>query len=206
MNADEDPGLKRLEIKKYANRRYYDTTHSRHLTLEEIRALVQKGHDIRVVDAKTSTDITAQVLTQIILELETPKLDSFPVSLLLRLIRVNDSMVKDFIEKYFNQAFQTFLDYQKRYEAQLRQAHGLPAPFPDLPDWTKSMFNPFAAMTGAPTPDASPGAEDTKTLLTMIQDLQKEIAALKPSHRKRPAPRKKPRATPAKPRSSRRKS
>src|SRR6266852_910970 len=53
---------KRLEIKKYPNRRYYDATHSRHLTLDEIRALVQQGYDIRVIDARTSADITAQVL------------------------------------------------------------------------------------------------------------------------------------------------
>src|SRR5262245_3068307 len=93
---------KRLEIKKYPNRRYYDATHSRHLTLEEIRSLIQQGYDIRVTDAKTSADITAQVLTQIILELDTPKLDSLPVALLVRLIRVNDQLVKIFIEQYFN--------------------------------------------------------------------------------------------------------
>ena len=179
--------LKRLEIKKYANRRYYDTTHSRHLTLEEIRALIQKGHDIRVVDARTSADITPQVLTQIILELETPKLDSFPVSLLLRVIRVNDTVVKDFIEKYFNQAFQTFVDYQKTFEEQLRKTHGLPSGLPGFPDWPQSMFNPFAATPSSP-PEPSPenppapsrpSSEDTKAMLAMIQDLRNEIAGLK---------------------------
>jgi len=92
------PG-KHLEIKKYANRRYYDATHSRHLTLDEIQTLIQQGFDLKVVDAKTSADITAQVLTQIILELDTSKLDSLPVPLLVRIIRMNDQLVKDFVEK-----------------------------------------------------------------------------------------------------------
>src|SRR5215831_16998978 len=111
---------KLLEIKKYPNRRYYDATHSQHLTLDEIRDLIQQGYDIRVVDAKTSADITAQVLTQLILELDTPKLDSLPVPLLVRIIRVNDQLVKDFIEKYFNQALKSFLDYQQQVEDQIR--------------------------------------------------------------------------------------
>ena len=79
MAATPDAAAGRLEIKKYPNRRYYDATHSRHLTLDEIRTLVQQGYDLRVVDARTSADITAQVLTQIILELDTPKVDSLPV-------------------------------------------------------------------------------------------------------------------------------
>src|ERR1041385_1848793 len=122
-----DPEPKHLEIRKYPNRRYYDTTRSRHLTLDEIRSLIRDGYDLRVTDSKTSVDITAQVLTQIILELDTQKLDSFPVPLLVRVIRVNDQLVKDFIEKYFNQALQSFLHYQQRFEEQIRQAHGLPS-------------------------------------------------------------------------------
>src|ERR1044072_23555 len=121
---------KKLEVKKYPNRRYYDATHSRHLTLDEIRSLIQQGYDITVTDAKTGDDITAQLLTQIILELETAKLDSFPVPLLVRLIRMNDQVVKDFIETYFNKALHSFLDYQKQIEQQIRHAHGLPTSFP----------------------------------------------------------------------------
>ncbi len=164
--AQVEPGQpKRLEIKKYANRRYYDATHSRHLTLEEIRGLIQQGYDIRVVDAKTSADITAQVLTHIILELETPKLDSLPVPLLVRLIRMNDQLVKDFIEKYFNQALKSFLDYQNQIEEQFRRAHGLPSVFPSVTAWTKAMLQPFANAFGtAPaTPPPEPPAAEVQT-------------------------------------------
>src|SRR5204863_9007836 len=118
---------------------------SRHLTLEEIRSLIQQGYDIQVKDAKTSADITGQVLTQIILELDTPKLDSLPIPLLVRLIRMNDDLVKDFIEKYFNQALRSFLDYQQRLEEQIRQTHGLPAVFPSVSAWTKAVLQPFTS-------------------------------------------------------------
>src|SRR5512138_3424351 len=150
---NSEPTAKRLEIKKYPNRRYYDATHSRHLTLEEIRNMVQQGYDLRVIDARTSADITAQVLTQIILELDTPKLDSLPVPLLVRLIRMNDALVKDFIDKYFNQALQSFLDYQRQVEEQIRRAHGLPSVFPSVSAWTQAMWQPLAhALAGQPPP------------------------------------------------------
>jgi len=181
-----DPGqYKILEIKKYSNRRYYDATHSRHLTLEEIRSLIQGGYDIRVIDAKTSSDITAQVLTQIILEFDTPKLDSLPVPLLIRIIRMNDQLVKDFIEKYFNQALKSFFDYQKQVEEQIRQTHGLPPVFPSVSAWTKAMLEPFSAVFSGSTAtkpaesQAEPASGKEEDLRTLVRQLQKEVASLK---------------------------
>ena len=181
----EESRDKILEIKKYPNRRYYDATHSRHLTLEEIRSLIQQGYDIRVIDAKTSADITAQVLTQIILELDTPKLDSLPVPLLVRLIRMNDQLVKDFIEKYFNQALKSFFDYQKKLEEQIRQTHGLPPVFPSVSAWTKAMLEPFSAVfSGAPEAKTTqsqqpPPSGKGEDLHKLVRELQKEVASLK---------------------------
>src|SRR6266700_5388934 len=157
-----DTAPKRLEIKKYPNRRYYDATHSRHLTLDEIRALIQQGYDIRVLDARTSADITAQVLTQLILELDTTKLDSLPVPLLVRLIRMNDQLVKDFIEKYFNQALKSFFDYQHQLEDQIRRTHGLPTVLPSVSAWTKAMLQPFASALGHSSAESSPTATATE--------------------------------------------
>jgi polyhydroxyalkanoate synthesis repressor PhaR len=126
------------------------------LTLDEIRTLVQQGYDLHVVDAKTSADITAQVLTQIILELDTPKVDSLPVPLLVRLIRVNDQLVKDFIEKYFNQALKSFLDYQRQVEEQIRRTHGLSSVFPSVSAWTKAVLEPFTQALSGSTSTAPP--------------------------------------------------
>ena len=180
--------IKHLDIKKYPNRRYYDATHSRHLTLEEIRSLIQQGYDITVTDAKSGADITAQVLTQIILELETPKLDSFPVPLLVRLIRMNDNLVKDFIEKYFNQALQSFLEYQRKLEEQARLAHGLPASFPSVASWTEAMLAPLTNAMKKGQAAAAPESAKTDTaseLREMISELQAQVSDLKRGQRKR---------------------
>jgi len=182
---------KHLEIKKYANRRYYDATHSRHLTLDEIRNLVQQGFDLRVVDAKTSADITAQVLTQIILELDTSKLDSLPVPLLLRIIRMNDQLVKDFIDKYFNQALESFLEYQRRVEEQIRQTHGLPSALPLMSAWTKAVLEPFSsALKGEPKPASAPSvdasSEHVEQLQQAVRNLQAQVAELRETSRGRP--------------------
>jgi len=117
--------LKRLKIRKYPNRRYYDATRSRHLTLEEIHAAIRDGYEIEVTDSKTGRDITAKVLAQIIIELDPPKLDVFPVALLHKLLRTNEQLVQDFTEKYFNQALSTFLKSQRKFEKSLRSAMGL---------------------------------------------------------------------------------
>ena len=190
-------GSRKLEIKKYPNRRYYDATHSRHLTLDEIRSLIQQGYDIRVLDARTSADITAQVLTQLILELDTTKLDSLPVPLLVRLIRMNDQLVKDFIEKYFNQALHSFLDYQQQFEERLREVHGLPAVYPTVSAWTKAMLEPFTAAFGSDKQRAGEAAEapsgKTEELRALIKDLQGQVAKLRqnrPSQRPKKQPRK----------------
>lgn len=172
---------KRLEIKKYPNRRYYDATHSRHLTLEEIRTLVQQGYDLRAVDTKTGNDITAQLLTQIILELDTPKLDSLPVPLLLRMIRMNDQLIKDFIEKYFNQALKSFLEYQQQFEEKIRRTHGLPSALSGVSAWTKAMLEPLAAVfPGRAQPPASPAPEaGNEALQEQLRQLQRQVAELK---------------------------
>ncbi len=183
-----------LEIRKYPNRRYYDTTRSRHLTLDEIRSLIRDGYDLRVTDSKTSLDITAQVLTQIILELETPKLDSFPVPLLTRLIRVNDSLVKDFIEKYFNQALHSFLDYQQKMEERFRQVHGLPGALPTMSAWTKAMLQPFAAAFGhepAGAPQTAAPEGDAEDLRQQVRELREEIAGLRAPRAKGARPKSK---------------
>lgn len=185
MATTEENKVKKIEIKKYPNRRYYDTTHSRHLTLDEIRSLIQKGYEVNVTDTKTGEDITAQLLTQIILELETAKLDSFPVPLLLRVIRMNDQLIKDFIEKYFNQALQSFLDYQRRFEEQMRGA-GLPPSFPTASAWAEAIFKPFAATFGelhhgkaAPPEDSGARADTSGDLRELVLELQQQVMELK---------------------------
>jgi polyhydroxyalkanoate synthesis repressor PhaR len=80
-----------IQIKKYGNRRLYDTRHSRHVTLEDLAALVRGGAEVRVVDAKTGADLTRQVLTQVILE-QQERLELIPIELLHAVIRVQGTV------------------------------------------------------------------------------------------------------------------
>jgi len=127
-NHGDEP--RTLEIRKYQNRRYYDGTRSRHLSLQQIHKLIIEGYNIRVSDAKTKEDITAKILTQILLEYEPVKLDLFSSEFLIRAIRVNDRLLKDFVEVYFRQAFEAFCVSQKQVELTLRQAHHLTSVLP----------------------------------------------------------------------------
>ena len=105
---------------------------------------------MQVTDSKTGEDITAKILAHIILELDSPKLDVFPVALLHRLLRANEQLVVDFTQKYFSQAFMAFMDSQKKTEQYLRQAMGLQSAPSVVTDWAKLMWAPFnpAVWTG----------------------------------------------------------
>ena len=172
-NSDEP---RTLEIRKYQNRRYYDSTRSRHLSLQQIHKLIIEGYNIRVLDA-TNEDITSKVLTQILLEYEPVKLDMFSNELLIRAIRVNNRLLKDFVDVYFRQAFEAFCVSQKQVELMLRQAHHLTSVLPaaaltaanHLPPWM-----PLSApLPSAPAP-ASESNEDPGSA-----GVQNEMAALR---------------------------
>ena len=172
QNNSDEP--RTLEIRKYQNRRYYDGTRSRHLSLQQIHKLIIEGYNIRVRDAKTNEDITPKVLTQILLEYEPVKLDLFSNELLTRAIRVNDRLLKDFVDVYFRQAFEAFCGSQKRVDQMLRQAHHLTSAAAAsaanlLPPWV-----PLSApLPSAPAP-ASESNEDSGSA-----EVQNEMAALR---------------------------
>ena len=180
-----DAAGKHLEIKKYPNRRYYDATRSRHLTLEEIHSLIREGCDIRVTDSKSGADITAKVLAQIILELDEEKIEAFPVALLQRLIRVNDQVIKEFVDRYFNQALTHYLQYRQQVEQHLRSASEMNPFFPGAAAWSRVMFDPFGvskpaeAVPSASSPATPPKvAADGAELRDQVNKLQEQLANL----------------------------
>jgi len=169
-------GAQRIELRKYPNRRYYDTSRSRHLTLEEIRGLVRDGHDVQVTDSATGADITAKVMTQIILELDSPKLELMPPALLAQLIRVNDQLLKSFFGTFFNQASQAFLDYLRTLENQMRSASALPSMFPAMGPWSFA-HSPFAPPPGLSSP--SPAQAASPDWAARIESLSRELEELR---------------------------
>jgi polyhydroxyalkanoate synthesis repressor PhaR len=179
MNTSTENQKEALNIRKYANRRYYDTTHGRHMTLEEIRDLVKAGHGVRVTDNATGNDITTKVLAQIILDLDAPKLEMFPAAFLAEIIRVNDQLLKGFYEKFFHQALQSLIDYQQLIQSQLKQGSVLPAMFPPMTAWTQAMMSPFSiTRPEADTPTAVAQRPSREDLATTLANLQQQISAL----------------------------
>ncbi|MFZ0240953.1 MAG: polyhydroxyalkanoate synthesis regulator DNA-binding domain-containing protein [Desulfobacterales bacterium] len=111
----------RIILKKYANRRLYDTTRSAYVTLEQVAEMIKTGHFVTAVDAKTGADVTAFVLTQIVLEEAKTKNALLPPPLLHMIIRYGDNLLGEFFEKYLEQIFQNYLAYKSRVDDQFKQ-------------------------------------------------------------------------------------
>ena len=95
-------------VKKYGNRRLYDTTGSRYVNLDDIAALIREGKEVRVEDAKTGRDLTRVTLTQIITEDAKEKPTGLPLELLRELIVASDQARQEFIMWYLKSAFDTY--------------------------------------------------------------------------------------------------
>ena len=93
-----DPGSAKL-IKRYGNRKLYDTQQSRYVTLDEISKMVRRGEDIRVIDNRTQEDLTAVTLTQIMLEEQKNKNNILPLSLCKNLIQEGGDCLSDWLHK-----------------------------------------------------------------------------------------------------------
>jgi polyhydroxyalkanoate synthesis repressor PhaR len=100
--------MKPVIIKKYGNRRLYDTTGSRYVNLDDIAALIRAGKEVRVEDAKTGQDLTRVTLTQIITEDARQKPTGLPLELLRQLIVASDQAGQEFIMWYLKSAFDTY--------------------------------------------------------------------------------------------------
>ena len=182
MPSPAQPEPRQLDIRKYANRRFYDATRSKPITQEEIHQLIRNGHEVRVTDAKTGDDITVRVLAQIILDMDEPKLAVFPVELLHRLIQSNETLMHDFVDKYFNQALMLFLESRRKFEEQLRSATGLAMAPMQAFDWTRMMGAPFFPQSAKPQKDATeanaPANDRTQELERAVQELQQRVQSL----------------------------
>jgi polyhydroxyalkanoate synthesis repressor PhaR len=106
-------------IKKYANRRLYDTSAGRYVNLEDLAALIRKGEEIQVVDARTGEDLTRVVLTQIILEDAKGQPTGLPLELLRQLIVASDRAGQEFIMWYLKSAFDAYQNVQDTVQARL---------------------------------------------------------------------------------------
>jgi len=106
-------------IKKYGNRRLYNTTDSRYVNLDDIAAFIRQGQDVKVQDAKSGRDLTRVILTQIITEDAKEKPTGLPLELLRQLILASDEVRQEFIMWYLKSAFDTYHKVQDAVQSRL---------------------------------------------------------------------------------------
>jgi polyhydroxyalkanoate synthesis repressor PhaR len=107
-------------IKRYENRKLYDSSRSTYVTLEEIAGLIREGNEVRVVDAKTNEDLTKNTLALIILDGERHKKNLLPLSFMYHLIKYGES-IQGVFQEYLSSGFEAFMTGQKEAQKHLRQ-------------------------------------------------------------------------------------
>jgi polyhydroxyalkanoate synthesis repressor PhaR len=122
MISDQGAGMNEtVVLKKYANRRLYDTEKSLYVTLQEVAAIIRGGRQVKVIDAKTKEDVTAFILTQVVLEEAKNKNTLLPVPLLHLIIQFGDNMLGEFFENYLQQIIQAYLAQKAVFDEQFKQ-------------------------------------------------------------------------------------
>ncbi|KJC51650.1 polyhydroxyalkanoate synthesis repressor PhaR [Bradyrhizobium sp. LTSPM299] len=176
-------------IKKYANRRLYNTGTSTYVTLEDLAAMVKEGEDFLVYDAKTGDDITRSVLAQIIFEQENKAGQNLlPTTFLRQLIRFYGDSMQMVVPKFLEQSIATLTSEQEKFRKQIAGAlSGTPfAPLEEqvrrnmeLFQQTFSMFKPFVPQRVGTELEkvAEPAAEDDKIddLRRQMKDMQERL-------------------------------
>jgi polyhydroxyalkanoate synthesis repressor PhaR len=191
----------RIVIKKYANRRLYNTGSSSYVTLEHLREMVKEGVDFVVYDAKSNDDITRNVLGQIIFEEESRGQNLLPIQFLRQLIGFYGDQMQSFVPSYLEMSLAAFAQQQDRLREQFGVSAFSAAPsYQDqirqnmaLFDRAMKMFTPFAyiqpqegqaAQPGAPKPEtaaaATPAAaqDSLSELKSRVEEMQRQIERL----------------------------
>jgi polyhydroxyalkanoate synthesis repressor PhaR len=175
-----------VTIKKYANRRLYNTGTSTYVTLEDLAGMVKGGEDFIVYDAKTGEDITRSVLTQIIFEQENKEgaQNLLPIAFLRQLIRFYGDSMQMLVPRYLEVSMDSLSREQDKFRSQLAQAFGS-GPFGALEDQARrnmelfeqafSMFAPF----GRPETPASREPEKAARAPGEIDDLKRQLSDMK---------------------------
>lgn len=179
-----------IEVKKYPNRRLYDSTRSQHLTHEELYDLVVSGHTVRVTESKSGADITNLVLMQALIERNPEKFAAFPPELVHLMVRASDSMLRGFATNWFSQV----MNGMSAVSGMAGAAPATAAAWPFNP-----LANPLGAVAasaafpwgvapaaasaarGSATASTSPGspADPVADLQARMESLMRELAELR---------------------------
>lgn len=176
--------LGHIPIKKYSNRRFYDASRSRHVTLADLHDLICQGYNLTVTDSATGEDITNLVLTQIIVEHDPPKLDFFPSSILHNVIRTQHQMLGTVFEQFVRQMVEAQRSSQQQWARFLQNTLGMNAWMPGDPmGFTQAMMNAFRPFTPGPSqpenaPSESNRDQELETLRRQVAELSRRVEDL----------------------------
>jgi polyhydroxyalkanoate synthesis repressor PhaR len=195
-SSDQPGGDKKpTVVKKYANRRLYNTATSSYVTLDDLAKMIKEGGDFVVYDAKSGDDITRSVLTQIIVEQEQKGQNLLPISFLRQLIGFYGDSMQFLVPGYLEQAMSAFSGNQEQMRNSLRATFGI-FPFGQFEEMGKQnialfqralkMLSPYPAASGAPqandaqAKDATSEAEDPRLrrLESQIEQLRQQLDAM----------------------------
>ena len=199
MPSKKQPGDDgRVVIKKYANRRLYNTATSSYVTLDDLSGMVRADIDFVVYDAKSGDDITRSVLTQIIVEEESKGHNLLPVGFLRQLIGMYGDSLQELVPKYLEHSMESFIDNQEQMREYMTQAFDGMFPFGSLEDLSQqnmammrqalAMFNPYqaAGTDNAAESKPAPGVADPFALMqAQIDALQEQMQTLAGLNRKK---------------------
>ena len=172
-------------VKKYANRRLYNTESSSYITLDNLADMVRQGRDFVVYDAKSGDDITRSVLTQIIVEEEGKGQNLLPITFLRQLIGLYGGSMQGLVPKYLEHAMASFAQQQEQMRAAVQKTMGTLFPFGNIEEVSRqniammeralSMFTPFYRGN-----ESAPAAEvetEAEALRAEVTRLKAELAA-----------------------------
>src|SRR5438552_8283803 len=174
-----------VTIKKYANRRLYNTGTSTYVTLEDLASMVKNGEDFVVYDAKTGEDITRSVLAQIIFEQENKEGQNLlPITFLRQLIRFYGDSMQMLVPRYLEVSIESWTREQEKFRQQMAQAFG-GGPFGALEDQVRrnmevferafAMFTPFGRREGQSPAEADNGNSQPSGSSNEIHDLKRQM-------------------------------
>lgn len=179
-------------VKKYANRRLYNTESSSYITLDNLADLIRQGRDFVVFDAKSGEDITRGVLTQIIVEEEGKGRALLPTGFLRQLIGFYGGSMQSLVPRYLDQAMTAFAQQQRQIRDAMQQTVSRMFPFGNMEDVGRqniammeramSLWSPFYRPPAGPDADPSepqsgaPGEEEIVTLRAEVEQLRRQLA------------------------------
>jgi len=187
---------KTVVIKKYENRRLYDTTNSRYVNLEEVAQLVQSGKDVQVVDAATGEDLTRLVLTQIIVEdAKTPN-SNFPLDVLRQMVVASGRASQETTLKYMKAVFDMYQSAYRALPSALNPFGLMPNMHPVMPQSAPDAAAPPPSAAPEPRTSGAPEAggdsevKDLKRRIDELEGLVSRLGSAPAAGKRKPKPRR----------------